>query len=167
MKLEMFVGLTIPDSTASTALRALQKMLPEIKSLVREDYYRFEIEGDLDATIDRLGKADILVNANKNTCRIKKQGGSEGPNGSGIKVLVQNTNNSPAELSKNANQIGRGYVFFRLFIIILYVESKKYRLGYKPWEVVWTVAERRAQINPLLTRSPLVTLIYILKYFCD
>lgn len=86
--IEMLVGLKMPDTTAITTLKTLHNMgLKEIKSVTRENYFKFYIEGDESKFRNEISKADILVNANKNYFKF---GGSDS---SGIKVLVKDTEN--------------------------------------------------------------------------
>ena len=82
--IEMLVGLKIPDTTAITTLKTLRNMgLKEIKSVARENYFKFYIDGDENKFKNDIPKADILVNANKNYFKF-------GSNDSGgIKVLVK------------------------------------------------------------------------------
>jgi len=64
---ELFVGLKIPDTTAITAFHTIEKMgCKDVKKVKREIYYKFEIEGDAEKFKNKIGKVDILVNANKN-----------------------------------------------------------------------------------------------------
>ncbi len=86
--IEMLVGLKMPDTTAITTLKTLHNMgLKEIKSVTRENYFKFYIEGDESKFRNDIPKADILVNANKNYFKF---GSSDS---SGIKVLVKDTEN--------------------------------------------------------------------------
>src|SRR3989338_8267473 len=66
MNVELFVGLKIPDTTAITTLHAIERMGYKIESVKREIYYKFGIEGDADKFAKKIGKIDVLVNANKN-----------------------------------------------------------------------------------------------------
>ena len=84
--IEMLVGLKIPDTTAITTLKTLHNMgLKEIKSVTRENYFKFYIEGDENKFRNEIPKADILVNANKNYFRFGSSDSSR------IKVLVKDT----------------------------------------------------------------------------
>ena len=72
MKIDLFVGLKIPDTTAITTLHTIEKMgYKELKKVKRELYYSFEIEGNEQEFINKISKIDILVNANKNNFRTK------------------------------------------------------------------------------------------------
>ncbi len=65
-KVELFVGLKIPDTTAITTLHTIEKMGYNVKKVKREFYYKFDIDGDKENLKKKIGKVDILVNANKN-----------------------------------------------------------------------------------------------------
>lgn len=84
MKVELFVRLIIPDTIAITALNAMKKMGFEVKSVVRQDYYSFEITENKDFE-ERIKKVDVLVNYNKHRAanRLEKYGN--------VNVLVKNT----------------------------------------------------------------------------
>ena len=78
-QVELFVGLKIPDTTAITTLHTIEKMgYKEVKKVKREIYYKFDIEGDAEKFSKKIGKVDILVNANKNkyTTEIEKEEGT-------------------------------------------------------------------------------------------
>lgn len=82
---EMVVSLKVPDTTAITALQTLQKIgFNKIKDVKREDYYKFEVEGDEEKFRNKISKVDILVNASKHLYdfSIKK--------GNNVKILVKN-----------------------------------------------------------------------------
>ncbi|MBW2974525.1 hypothetical protein KY366_02305 [Candidatus Woesearchaeota archaeon] len=70
-KAELFVGLKIPDTTSITTLHTLEKMGYKIKKVKREIYYSFDIEGNAKEFTKKIGKVDVLVNANKNKYSIK------------------------------------------------------------------------------------------------
>ncbi len=64
---ELFVGLKIPDTIAITTFHTIEKMgYREVKKVKREVYYKFNVEGDAEKFTGKIGKIDILVNANKN-----------------------------------------------------------------------------------------------------
>ena len=75
MKVELMVGMIIPDTTAITAFHTLERMgFSSLKQLTREDYYSFSVTGnDFDRFSGRIGKVDVLVNANKNRFATKRQ----------------------------------------------------------------------------------------------
>jgi len=72
---ELFVSLKIPDTTAITTLHTIEKMGYKVKKVKRDIYYRFDIKGNPEKFAKKIGKIDILVNANKNTysTQIKKE----------------------------------------------------------------------------------------------
>ncbi len=77
-KIELFVGLKIPDTTAITTFHTIEKMgYNEIKKVKRDIYYKFEIEGDAEGFAKKIGKVDVLVNANKNkySTKLEKEEG--------------------------------------------------------------------------------------------
>jgi len=75
-KIEMFVDLLIPDTTAITAFHTLKNMgFKQLKKLKREDHYYFVADDDFQKFSDKIGKVDILVNANKNMYKTKLAGG--------------------------------------------------------------------------------------------
>jgi len=84
-KVELFVGLKIPDTTAITTLHTIEKMgYKDIKKVKRQFYYKFDIDDDKDKFENKIGKVDVLVNANKNkySTRLEKEGNA-------VYVLVQ------------------------------------------------------------------------------
>jgi phosphoribosylformylglycinamidine (FGAM) synthase PurS component len=64
--IELFVGLKIPDTTAITTFHTIEKMGYKIDKVKREIYYRFDVEGNEKKVEEKIGKIDVLVNANKN-----------------------------------------------------------------------------------------------------
>jgi phosphoribosylformylglycinamidine (FGAM) synthase PurS component len=75
MKVQLLVGLLIPDTTAITSFHAIERMGYKIKSLARQDYYSFEVDSDSENFAGKIIKVDILVNANKHKAIVYK--GSE------------------------------------------------------------------------------------------
>ena len=78
-QVELFVGLKISDTTAITTLHTIEKMgYKEVKKLKRDIYYKFEIEGDAEKFSKKIGKTDVLVNANKNkySTKLEKEEGA-------------------------------------------------------------------------------------------
>ena len=64
--IEMIVSLKVPDTTAITALQALQKLgFKKIKDVKRYFYYKFSVDGNTEDFKSKISKVDILVNANK------------------------------------------------------------------------------------------------------
>ena len=102
--IDMMVGLLIPDTTALTAFHTLERMgFGKLKKLVREDYYRISAKDqDFRFLSDELSKVDILVNANKNTCKMKladqpfEDGNEDGK--MTVKILVRDTDSDNAGL---------------------------------------------------------------------
>ena len=99
---EMIVSLKVPDTTAITALQTLQKIgFNKIKSVKREDDYKFSIEGDDKNFKDKICKVDILVNANKHYYNFAIQKDNT------IKILVKNINDDGSGLlSTLKNRLG-------------------------------------------------------------
>lgn len=77
-KVELFVGLKIPDTTAITTFHALERIGFDIKKLKRQIYYKFDIDGDEKEFAEKVNKVDVLVNVNKNTFsnELKKEKGA-------------------------------------------------------------------------------------------
>ena len=99
---EMIVSLKVPDTTAITALQTLQKIgFNKIKSVKREDDYKFLIEGDDKNFKDKICKVDILVNANKHSYEFSISKEND------IKILVKNINDDVSGLlSTLKNRLG-------------------------------------------------------------
>jgi len=99
---EMIVSLKVPDTTAITALQTLQKIgFNKIKSVKREDDYKFLIEGDDKNFKDKICKVDILVNANKHSYEFSISKEND------IKILVKNINDDGAGmLATLKNRLG-------------------------------------------------------------
>ena len=68
-KVDLYVWLVKPDTSAITALNTLKKMGFEVESLKRKLYYSFEVDEAKDFS-EKIQKVDILVNANKNKSEI-------------------------------------------------------------------------------------------------
>src|SRR3989338_9057243 len=86
--IEMIVSLKVPDTTAITALQTLQKIgFNKIRYIKREDYYKFEFEGDEEKFKNQICKVDILVNANKHTYSFSMPRGN-------VSILVKNINDA-------------------------------------------------------------------------
>ena len=63
---ELLVGLKVPDNVAITAFHTLERMgYGSLKNLQRWDYYRFELNGDINIFKKKISQVDILVNPNK------------------------------------------------------------------------------------------------------
>ena len=100
--IELVVSLKMPDTTAITALQALQKLgFKKIKNVKRYFYYKFTIDGNEEDFKNKISKVDILVNANKHSFdfEIKKE--------DYIKIMVKNTDdNGSGLLSTLNNRLG-------------------------------------------------------------
>ena len=85
-KVELIVSLKIPDTTAITTFHTIErlpkanleerqkpfdKMGYKVEKVIREIYYKFEIDGDEENFKKKIAKIDILVNANKNNFKNK------------------------------------------------------------------------------------------------
>ena len=96
-KIELIVGLKIPDTTAITAFHTLERMgFDKLEKLKREDYYLFETSDNFNNFSKRISKADILVNSNKNKFIVKKQ--KEPLEDKALKVLVQDIDDGAKSL---------------------------------------------------------------------
>jgi len=110
--IEMVVGLKVPDNTAITALQTLQKIgFAKIKNVKREDYYKFEIEGDEKQFKDKICKIDAIVNANKHAYAFSVMKDNT------TKILVKSTKiedfrdtKNPKDFLVNINDDGSGLV---------------------------------------------------------
>ena len=65
-KVELFVSLKIPDTTAITTFHTIERMGFDIKGVKREIYYKFDVENDAQEFGSKVSNVDVLVNANKN-----------------------------------------------------------------------------------------------------
>ncbi|MFC1648231.1 hypothetical protein ACFL1B_02110 [Nanoarchaeota archaeon] len=83
METELLVRLVIPDNVAITTLNTLKRMGYKIDELKRQDYYWFDCD---ESIADKIGKVDILVNANKNRFTVKQSSEKLG----GTNILVTN-----------------------------------------------------------------------------
>ena len=100
--IEMIVTLKVPDATAITALQTLQRMgFSRIKGLKRAEYYKFQVENDLEKFKQQISKVDILVNANKHFYDFSVKDNNN------IKILVKNTDDDGSGLlSTLKNRLG-------------------------------------------------------------
>ena len=70
---ELFVGLLVPDNTSLTVFHTLEKLgFKELKSLEREDYYRFTVDQSYNEFKKAIAGVDILINKNKHSFYTKK-----------------------------------------------------------------------------------------------
>jgi len=65
-EVKLYVDLKIPDTAAITTFHLLEKMGYQVEKLKRTIYYKFDIDGNKEDFSKKIGKVDILVNANKN-----------------------------------------------------------------------------------------------------
>lgn len=71
-EIELIVSLKIPDAIAITAFHTLEKLgYNRLQKLKREDYYRFSTSEPISKFSKKIGKVDILVNANKHKFVVK------------------------------------------------------------------------------------------------
>lgn len=102
MEIEMAVRLLVPDTTAITAFHAIEKMgIKSVRKLTREDYYRFGCEGDFEKLSAKLGKTDIIVNANKHRYEARRPGEPIGDGFPGlrtVRVIVYDTDRNDGGL---------------------------------------------------------------------
>lgn len=96
-KIKLYVGLKIPDTTAITAFHALQRLgYNQLKKLLREEYYEFNVLKDEEQFMKDIVKVDVLVNANKHYARIFKE--NEEEKDEFVQVLVKSVENDCAGL---------------------------------------------------------------------
>jgi len=98
-KVELYVKLVIPDTTAITAFHTLKRMETGVKKLERYDYYSFE--GELsEKFFDKIKKVDVLVNANKHDAfdHVEK--------GKAVNVLVQDLKSGQGLLNTLRERLG-------------------------------------------------------------
>jgi|TARA_B100001971_G_C18229508_1_gene562966 phosphoribosylformylglycinamidine (FGAM) synthase PurS component len=109
-QIELIVGLKIPDTTAITTFHTLEKLnFKELKKLKRENYYKFTTDENIETFSKKIGKVDILVNANKNKYITKKvdEKIKEGKtNLTPIKILVKDLDNENNLLSTLQQRLG-------------------------------------------------------------
>ncbi len=119
-KVELFVGLKIPDTTAITTLHTIEKMGFSVNKVKREIYYRFNIDGDAEKFAKKIGKVDVLVNANKNTFsnKLEKEEGA-------FYVLVKDSDDNCEGLLKTLHKLGFSEIkgMEKGVLWVLYVDS--------------------------------------------
>src|SRR3989338_1242119 len=69
----LFVELTIPDTTADTALRCLQKMKLPIRNIKKMDMYEYQADKDI---TQQLMNTDIIANKHKHRCKTTLESGN-------------------------------------------------------------------------------------------
>lgn len=103
---ELFVGLKVPDNVAITAFHTLQRMgYHQLKSLERQDYYKFEFSGDKKSFERKISHVDILVNANKHKFSFYLNRGIK-HNENKINVLVQDFEDGSGLLKTLKERLG-------------------------------------------------------------
>ena len=95
--IEMFVSLKVPDNVAITAFNTLKRMnYKQLKKLERSDYYKFDVNEDIEDFKKQISNVDILVNSNKNkfSFSIEKNNNKKQKNNyKKINILVQDLDN--------------------------------------------------------------------------
>ena len=88
--IELFVSLKVPDNIAITAFNTIKRMgQKQLNKLERSDYYKFDVEGDVEDFKEKISNVDILVNSNKNK----------------FSFLIENDTNNKKNYSKNLKKI--------------------------------------------------------------
>lgn len=101
-QVELFVSLKVPDNVAITAFHTLERMgYSKLRKLERQDYYKFEFNGDIKDFSDKISKVDILVNANKHVYSFDLEKNKEK-----INILIQDLDNGKALLSTLRERLG-------------------------------------------------------------
>ncbi len=122
MNAELFVGLKIPDTTAITAFHTIERMGYKIKNLKRNIYYKFDIDGDKEKFSKKIGKVDVLVNANKNkySSELEKEEGA-------VYVLVKDIDDKCEGLLTTLRKLGFTEIkgMEKGVLWTLYVDSEK------------------------------------------
>lgn len=122
MNVELFVGLKIPDTTAITTFHTIERMGYKINKVKREIYYKFNIEGDSEKFSNKIGKIDVLVNANKNkySTKLEKEEGA-------FYILVKDTDDKCEGLLKTLHKLGLEEIksMEKGVLWALYVDSKE------------------------------------------
>jgi len=105
MKIQLFVELKIPDTTAITAFHTLEKLGFKLKHLGRQDYYIMDVSmEDFDKFSEEIGKVDILVNVNKHNFKIMKE--DEKFDDKLTRVIVKDTEQGDSLLNTLKNRLG-------------------------------------------------------------
>jgi len=88
-EIELLVGLNVPDTTAITAFHTLKRMgFSSLNGVKRREYYCFAVDDSAREYEEKLGRTDILVNANKHSFVIGEKGRVIAPAGGETGVLV-------------------------------------------------------------------------------
>tara|TARA_Y100000310_G_scaffold194076_1_gene194070 strand:+ start:416 stop:838 length:423 start_codon:yes stop_codon:yes gene_type:complete len=118
--IELFVGLKIPDTTAITTFHTIERMGYSIKGVKREMYYKFNVD-DAEKFSKKVGKVDVLVNANKNnfSLELKKEEGA-------VYILVKDTDDKCESLLKTLHKLGLEIKSMEKGVLwALFVDSEK------------------------------------------
>ena len=108
-EIELIVSLKIPDAIAITAFHTLEKLgFSRLKKLKREDYYRFSTTEPVAKFSKKIGKVDVLVNANKHRFIVKsaKEPFDEEKEGNlfKIKILVKDREDGAMPILKTLQE---------------------------------------------------------------
>lgn len=121
-KVELFVGLKIPDTTAITTFHTIERMGYKINKVKREVYYKFNIDGDAEKFSEKIGKVDVLVNVNKNrySNKLEKEEGA-------FYILVKDSDDKCEGLLKTLHKLGLEEIksMEKGVLWALYVDSKE------------------------------------------
>jgi len=104
--IEMFVSLKVSDNVAITAFNTIKRMgNKQLKQLERFDYYKFDVQGNVEDFKKQISNADILVNANKHKFSFSISQKSE------ISGNLENSENFQSENNNinNKNQKNNNY----------------------------------------------------------
>lgn len=106
---EMFVGLKVPDNIAITAFNTLKRMgYNKLKNLERLDYYKFDVEDNIEKFEQEISNVDILVNSNKNkfSFTLENNNKKQKDNTKIINILVQDLDSGNGLLSTLKERLG-------------------------------------------------------------
>src|SRR3989338_646254 len=107
-EIELIVSLKIPDTVAITAFHTLEKLgYNRLTKLTREDYYKFSTSEPISKFSKKIGKVDILVNANKHKFVVKSAKEpfeEEKKTGFIIKILVKDREDGAKALLKTLQE---------------------------------------------------------------
>ena len=108
-KIEMIVSLKVPDNVAITAFNALKRMGYKLIQLQRSDYYKFDMQGNVEDFKKKISNTDILVNSNKNKFSFSIDNNKKN-NYKKINILVQDLDNGAGLLSTLKERLGFGNI---------------------------------------------------------
>lgn len=102
----MIVSLKVPDNVAITAFNTLKRMkYSQLKRLERSDYYKFDVQGNVEDFKKRISNTDILVNSNKNKFSFSINN-SKNNNFKRINILVWELDNENSLLKTLKERLG-------------------------------------------------------------